>query len=134
MDDTYREHMANYLGISPTKFPHSDVQGQLIPPWAQAAAVARAQQFLDAPAEHMYKSVRDRGYDADSTLKAMDAEGIDIGIIYRTFAHMVVSIDDLEPAYATAFCAAFNDWLADYCNTNSKRLKPAAIDSLHDPV
>jgi predicted TIM-barrel fold metal-dependent hydrolase len=133
IDDKYRDKMPKYLGLSPTNFPHWDVQGQLIPPWAKSADVVRAQQFLDAPTEHMYKSVRERGYDADSTLKAMDAEGIDIGIVYRTFAHMVVSIDDLEPAYATAFCAAFNDWLTDYCNTNAKRLKPAAIVSLHDP-
>jgi predicted TIM-barrel fold metal-dependent hydrolase len=133
LDDKYRDKMPKYLGLSPTNFPHWDVQGQLIPPWAQSADVVKAQQFLDAPTEHLYKPVRDKGYDAVSTLKAMDAEGIDIGVVYRTFAHMVVSIDDLEPAYATAYCAAFNDWLTDYCNTNSKRLKPAAIVSLHDP-
>lgn len=133
LEDKYRDKMPKYLGLSPTNFPHWDVQGQLIPPWAQSADVVKAQQFLDAPTEHLYKPVRDKGYDATSTLKAMDAEGIDIGVVYRTFAHMVVSIDDLEPAYATAYCAAFNDWLTDYCNTNSKRLKPAAIVSLHDP-
>lgn len=133
LEDKYRDKMPKYLGLSPTNFPHWDVQGQLIPPWAQSADVVKAQQFLDAPTEHLYKPVRDKGYDAASTLKAMDAEGIDIGVVYRTFAHMVVSIDDLEPAYATAYCAAFNDWLTDYCNTNSKRLKPAAIVSLHDP-
>src|SRR5712692_6828025 len=92
-----------------------------------------AGQYRDAPTERLYKPVRERGYDASSTLKAMDAEGIDISVVYRTFAHMVVSIDDLEPAYATAYCAAFNDWLADYCRTNPKRLKPSAIVSLHDP-
>jgi predicted TIM-barrel fold metal-dependent hydrolase len=133
LDDKYRDKMPKYLGLSPTKFPHWDVQGQMIPPWALSADVVKAQEFLDAPREHMYKPVREKGYDADSTLKAMDAEGIDIGVVYRTFAHMVVSIDDLQPAYATAYCAAFNDWVADYCNTNPKRLKAAAILPLHDP-
>lgn len=133
LDDKYRDKMPKYLGWSPTNFPHWEVQGQLIPPWAKSQDVVKAQQFLDAPTEHMYKPVREKGYDADSTLKAMDAEGIDVGVVYRTFAHMVVSIDDLEPAYATAFCAAFNDWLADYCAANPRRLKPAAIVSLHDP-
>jgi predicted TIM-barrel fold metal-dependent hydrolase len=133
LDDKYRDKMPQYLGWSPTNFPHWEVQGQLIPPWAKSPDVVKAQQYLDAPTEEMYKSVREKGYDADSTLKAMDAEGIDVGVVYRTFAHMVVSIDDLEPAYATAFCAAFNDWLADYCSANPKRLKPAAIVSLHDP-
>jgi len=44
-----------------------------------------------------------------------------------------LSIDDLQPEYATAYCAAFNDWLADYCGADHRRLKPAAIVSLHDP-
>jgi uncharacterized protein len=133
LDEKYRDKKPKYLGLSPTNFPHWDVQGQMIPPWAVSADVVKAQKFLDKPTEHMYKDVRKRGYDSASTLKAMDAEGIDIGVVYRTFAHMVVSIDDLKPAYATAYCAAFNDWLADYCNANPKRLKPAAIVSLHDP-
>jgi predicted TIM-barrel fold metal-dependent hydrolase len=133
LEAKYRDKMPKYLGWSPTNFPHWDVQGQLIPPWAKSQDVVKVQQYLDAPTEEMYKSVREKGYDAESTLKAMDAEGIDVGVVYRTFAHMVVSIDDLEPAYATAFCAAFNDWLADYCSANPRRLKPAAIVSLHDP-
>ena len=63
----------------------------------------------------------------------MDREGIDVSVVYRTFSHMVVSIDHLEPSYATACCAAFNDWLAAYCAVDSRRLRPAAIVSLHDP-
>jgi hypothetical protein len=31
---------------------------------------------------------------------------------------MVVSIDDRQPEYATAYCAAFNDWLASYCRAD----------------
>jgi len=133
IDEKYRDKMPRYLGWSPTNFPHWDVQGQMIPPWAQSEDVVKAQKFLDAPTEHLYKSVRERKYEPASTLEAMDAEGIDVGIVYRTFAHMVVSIDDLEPEYATAYCAAFNDWLADYCQTNARRLKASAIISLHDP-
>ncbi len=133
IDEKYRDKMPRYLGWSPTNFPHWDVQGQMIPPWAQSEDVVKAQKYLDAPTEHLYKSVRERKYEPASTLEAMDAEGIDIGIVYRTFAHMVVSIDDLEPEYATAYCAAFNDWLADYCQTNAQRLKASAIVSLHDP-
>ena len=81
LDDKYRDKMPKYLGLSPTNFPHWDVQGQMIPPWARSEDVVKAQQFLDAPTEHMYKSVREKGYDADSTLKAMTAEGIDIGVV-----------------------------------------------------
>ena len=133
LDEKYRDKMPRYLGWSPTNFPHWEVQGQLIPPWARSPEVVGPQHYLDAPTERLYKPVREQRYDAPSTLQAMDAEGIDIAVVYRTFAHMVVSIDDLQPAYATAYCAAFNDWLADYCRANPQRLKPSAIVSLHDP-
>ncbi len=126
----HRAAMPEYLGWSPTNFPHWDVQGRMIPPWARDADVIGPQQALDAPSEARYAPIRERGYDAATTLDAMDQEGIDCAVLYRTFAHMVVSIDDLEPAYATACCAAFNDWLADYCALDAARLKPSAIVSL----
>lgn len=133
IDEKYRDKMPRYLGLSPTRFPHWDVQGTMIPPWAMSQDVVKAQAYLDKPTEHIYESVRQREFEPVSTLEAMDAEGIDVGIVYRTFAHMVVSIDGLEPEYAAAYCAAFNDWLADYCATDIGRLKAAAIVSLHDP-
>ena len=95
--------------------------------------MAAAQRALDAPVRELYGETRRAGYSAPSTLEAMDREGIDLGVVYRTFAHMVVSIDALEAEVATAYCAAFNDWLAAYCAADPKRLKPAAILTLHDP-
>ncbi|MGH6954651.1 MAG: hypothetical protein ACREGL_10735, partial [Alphaproteobacteria bacterium] len=133
LDERYRDKAPRYLGWSPTNFPHWDVQGQVIPPWARSEEVIGPQRFLDAPTEGLYRPLRERGYDAASTLEAMDAEGIDSAVMYRTFAHMVVSIDSLEPAYAAACCRAFNDWLADYCALDPERLLPAAIVTLHDP-
>jgi hypothetical protein len=78
LDVRYRDKLLHYLGWSPTNFPHWDVQGQIIPPWAQAPAVTGPQQALDAPTEHLYRPTCERCYDALSTLQAMDAEGIDI--------------------------------------------------------
>jgi predicted TIM-barrel fold metal-dependent hydrolase len=66
-------------------------------------------------------------------LAAMDVEGIDLAILYRTKGQQITSLDSLDPGYATALCRAFNNWLADYCRINPDRLKPAAILTLHDP-
>ncbi len=63
----------------------------------------------------------------------MDAEGIDIAVMFRTSASMLVSIDSLEPEYSLALCRAFNDWVADYCVENPNRLKATAIVPQHDP-
>ena len=133
MPTDYFDQRPQYLGWSPANFPHWRVQGTLIPPWALSPDVIDAQKFLDAPTEELYKPIKKRGYDAESALDAMDVEGIDIAVVFRTFAHMVVSIDDLPGDLATAYCTAFNDWLSDYCTKDRDRLKPAAIVSLHDP-
>lgn len=129
----FRDRMPEYLGWGPTNFPHWRVEGQMIPPWAASEEVVGPQQYMDAPTEDIYAPIRARGYDARSALAAMDVEGIDVSVVFRTFAHMVVSIDTLPGDLATAYCAAFNDWLVDYCAADPARLKPAAIVSLHDP-
>ena len=133
MPEDFYDQRPEYLGWSPANFPHWRVQGELIPPWALSDEVIKAQRFLDAPTENLYAPIKKRGYDAKSALEAMDVEGIDVAIVFRTFAHMVVSIDRLPGALATAYCRAFNDWLSDYCAINAARLKPAAIVSLHNP-
>ncbi len=132
-DPKYRAEMPEYLGLARNHMPHWTVAGQVIPPWALDPAVAGPQRFLQEPTDDLYRPIRERQFDAASTLEAMDVEGLDVAVVYRTFAHMVVSVDRLKPELATAACAAFNDWLADYCATDAKRLKPTAIVTLHDP-
>lgn len=133
LDEAYRDRTPQYMGLARTNFPWWLVEGRPIPPWAITEDVVGPQNYLDAPTEDTYGPLRARGFDAEGALWAMDREGIDRAVVYRTFAHMVVSIDDLEPAYAIALCRAFNDWLADYCRADPARLKPAAILTLHDP-
>jgi uncharacterized protein len=134
MPEAFRERAPRHLGLSPTNFPHWEVEGRLIPPWARDPQVVGAQAALDARNAALYAPVRERGYDAASTRAAMDAEGIDEAVLLRTFAHMVVSLDDLDGAYATACCRAFNEWLTAYCQADPRRLHAAAIVSLHDPA
>lgn len=133
LDERYRDRAPHYMGLAATNFPWWRVGGRPIPPWATAEEVVGPQHYLDASTENLYGALRQKGYDAGSALQAMDREGIDLAVMYRTFAHMVVSIDELEPDYAIALCRAFNDWLADYCGADRARLRPAAIVTLHDP-
>jgi predicted TIM-barrel fold metal-dependent hydrolase len=72
-----------------------------------------------------------RDYDATAMLHAMDIEGVDLAVLYRTWPLM--GDEDLDPEYVTAICAAWNDWAADYARTDDGRLKCAALIPLHDP-
>ena len=71
-----------------------------------------------------------RNYDAVSQLEALDAEGLDVAVLFRTFP--LHCDDSLEPQYANDLCKAWNSWIADFCQENPTRLKPSALLTLHD--
>src|SRR5947199_5437681 len=80
-----------------------------------------------------YEVAHARGYDAESHVRAMDIEGIDVAILYGTRGRQVQMHDDLDPLVADALARAHNNWTADYCQYDPKRLKFAAQVAFHDP-
>ena len=108
------------------------VEGQAVPPWIGDQQTLRANEFLDLRAQDLMHDGWEHNFDPQSSLRAMDAEGIDVAVLFRTAASMVVSIDSLDPAYSLALCRAFNNWVADYCAEDPTRLKATAIVPQHD--
>jgi predicted TIM-barrel fold metal-dependent hydrolase len=74
-----------------------------------------------------FAEARARGYDAASQLAAMDVEGIDVAISFRTLASHFIAVDGLEPALSAAVCRAFNRWLFERAQADPRRLKLAAL-------
>jgi predicted TIM-barrel fold metal-dependent hydrolase len=62
----------------------------------------------------------------------MDVEGIDVAILFRTWATQAINVDGLEPAFAAAMSRAWNRWIADFCQENPDRLKPTGVVPLQD--
>ena len=79
---------------------------------------------------HRYEKPLQRDYDAVSQLEAMDEEGLDVAVLFRTFP--LHCDDSLEAEYANDLCRAWNSWMADFCKKNPGRLKPSALITLHD--
>jgi predicted TIM-barrel fold metal-dependent hydrolase len=71
-----------------------------------------------------------RGYDAVSQLEAMDLEGLDVAVLFRTSP--LHTNENFEPEYANDLCRAWNSWAADFCKEDPERLKPSALITLHD--
>jgi uncharacterized protein len=70
--------------------------------------------------------VRKGGVDPFIRLKDMDEEGIDTAVLYGTLSSALpLMTEDAE--YSAALCRAYNNWLADYCQADSHRLKGIAI-------
>jgi predicted TIM-barrel fold metal-dependent hydrolase len=110
-------------------------QGRFLPAYADhpvrrqqnRARSERARQKGDR-----YAEARARSYDARSQLAAMDVEGIDVAVAFRTLGSHVIAIDGMDAELAAACCRAFNRWLADYCATDPYRLRGTAIVPMQD--
>jgi len=77
-----------------------------------------------------YKMSRPGGHDPVARLVDMDAEGIDVAVLYPTA--MLTWIEEAD-IYGAA-CRAYNNWLHDYCAVSPSRLYPVALVPLQDPA
>jgi predicted TIM-barrel fold metal-dependent hydrolase len=112
-----------------------EVQGLAIPAFGTqtGATVSSRELRRRSRARHPHFNVaRARGFDAPSTLTAMDIEGIDVAVMYGTRGRQILCHDNLSPDYAAALARAYNNWAADYCKAGPVRLKFAAQIAMHD--
>ena len=110
-------------------------EGRFYPAWSddpRRAPLNRARYDQRHEKFRRYDEAFARRFDAKSQLDAMDAEGIDVGVTFRTIASHVIADDALDPEFASALCRAFNRWLADRCREAPERIKGAAVVALHD--
>ena len=65
------------------------------------------------------------GWDPQARLHDMDADGIDVAILFPSISFYLSEIDDVP--LVAALCRAYNDWLADYCRAAPSRLVGVAV-------
>lgn len=68
--------------------------------------------------------------DPDGSIADLDLEGIDRVVLYPTYGLMVQGVVEREPAIA--LCRAVNDWLAEYCRRDPRRLVGVATLPMTD--
>src|SRR6476646_4739079 len=76
--------------------------------------------------DNVYADSEAAGWDAPSQVAAMDAEGLDMAVLYPSRGLFVLGLDSveqagpdgLEPEYATAIARAYNDWMKDFCDVD----------------
>ncbi len=86
-------------------------------------------------------------WDPASQLDAMDAEGVDVAVLFPSRGLFVLGLDTtthvgpqgLEPDLAAAIARAYNDWMHDYCGASDRLLgagllAPHHIDAAVDEV
>lgn len=71
------------------------------------------------------------GRDPAVRLSVLDEEGIDAAVLFPSLGFMYGIADD--PQAAAALCTANNDWLAEYCAPDPRRLVGVALLPQQDP-
>ena len=96
--------------------------------------ISNAGARFDAPetisAFGRFEDVHVGGYDPDEHLRDMKLDGVSAEVLYPSQGLFCFKIVDSELMSATF--RAYNDWLAEFCETNPARLKGQAMINLDD--
>ena len=79
-----------------------------------------------------YEDLNPAGFDPHERVKVLDAEGIDISVMYPGLGLKLGGIED--PELAVWSCRIYNDWVAEWCSAAPDRLKGTGALPLQDPA
>lgn len=82
--------------------------------------------------QQLYRDHSERGWTADCQLEAMDAEGIDVAVLFPTRGLGVLARPHPDARFAAAIARAYNDWMSDFCRMDPTRLLGAGMLSIFD--
>jgi predicted TIM-barrel fold metal-dependent hydrolase len=94
---------------------------------AAAAADGKRESFR---ARSGYADARPGGWDPAERLKDQDVDGVDGEVLHTTLGFRLFWLTD--PNLQRACFRVYNDWLAEYCRHDAKRLIGLALISLED--
>lgn len=101
-------------------------------PWGRVS-LPRSRKGHNIPrVQSRWKEFEERGWTGGVQLEAMDAEGIDVAVLYPSRGLFALSMPDLDPQLAAAIARAYNNWLFDFCQADPQRLIGAAMLSPFD--
>jgi predicted TIM-barrel fold metal-dependent hydrolase len=95
-------------------------------------ASSLAVPFKNEKGEVTRREMPSGGWDPVARLRDMDAEDIDIAVLYPTLAFFFPELASSE--LHAALCRAYNDWLGDYVRSATDRLLGVALLPLEDEI
>jgi len=83
--------------------------------------------------EHLskgYEAARPSGWDPVERIKDQNVDGVEAEVLYTTLGMPLFQMDDAD--LQRACFRIYNDWVAEFCSHNPKRLHGVALISLED--
>ncbi len=122
VEPAYRERAPRYT-LDEAGHPCQVVDGRLIMRHAMLLTLGPEYDVAG------YKA-RAGGWDPAARLQDLDAEGIDVAVLFPSVGLYVSDVTDAR--LMAALCRAYNNWLADYCRHAPDRLIGVALLPLLD--
>jgi predicted TIM-barrel fold metal-dependent hydrolase len=93
-----------------------------------------APEFLEAVRKAMkrFERARKTNFSAESRIQDMDEEGVDVQVLYPTVGGQMLGKEFHDTELLAACCRAYNNWSAEYCQAEPKRLRFAAMLPIQD--
>ena len=107
------------------------VEGKVFPAYSDRKPRAQVLKGRHEAISDRFERPRAQLFDTTTQLEALEIEGIDVAVLFRTFGAHVIALDGMDPALVSAICRAFNNWLAEFCAADRTRLKGAAQMPMH---
>ena len=82
--------------------------------------------------QKLFKPHMEQGWSPQVQLDAMDEEGIDLAVLYPSRGLNVLSIPAMDPEFAAALARAYNNWLYEFCQVDTRKLIGAGMVSVFD--
>lgn len=99
-------------------------------PVASGFAAGRSGKELKEFMGAGYEAARPSGWDPVERIRDQEVDGIDAEVLYPTLGMVLFSVPD--PDLQRACFAAYNDWLAEFCRHDPRRLYGVGLISLED--
>src|SRR5262245_61472794 len=114
-----------------TGFDEAYVEDRLITDRGLVGLGNAGTSFEDLGCGTHYEDIAPAGFDPRARLAVLDAEGIDAAVLYPGLGLSLGAIRD--PDLAVASCRVYNDWMAEFCSVEPRRLIGVAALPLQDP-
>jgi predicted TIM-barrel fold metal-dependent hydrolase len=94
-----------------------------------------SKEFHEAAVRGMekFEESRSQGFNPQSRLADMEAQGVDAQVIYPTVGGQLLGKPFRDTDLLAACCRAYNNWSLEYCSADASRLKMAAMLPMQAP-
>jgi predicted TIM-barrel fold metal-dependent hydrolase len=115
-----REHGIRLRWNADTGFDERFVEDRMLSDRGVAGLGNAGQSYEDFGRGMHYEELNPAGFSPDERVKVLDAENIDIAVLYPGLGLALGGIRDSE--LAAASCRVYNDWIADFASAAPDRL------------